>query len=56
VPLLTEKHFDDLVAFGRALAALRAKRGEIRERTIHLVNGRIGDVVIESPIHQIANT
>src|SRR5262249_17737840 len=35
VPLLAKEHFDDLVALGRPLAALRTQRGEIGKVTVH---------------------
>src|SRR3954466_16110298 len=35
MPFLTQKDFQDAIAFGRALAAGRTKRGEVGEGTVH---------------------
>src|SRR5262249_6003256 len=56
VPLLTQEHFDDPIALGRGLATARAQRGKIWKLPLHVVNWRVGDVVIDSPIHQFANS
>src|SRR5262249_38954978 len=56
VPLLADEHLNDAIALGRTLTPSGPKRGEIGKLTIHLVNWRMSDLVIESPIHQIANS
>src|SRR4029077_5404382 len=56
VPLRAEKHLDDAIAPRRTLTAMGPEIGEIGKLTIHLVNWRRGDLVIESPIHPITNS